>query len=59
MHLQEIGKKQSGFIFRGRLELTNMKKRWKEIVAATCMATVIMLWYQAMTTLDEITKLYP
>jgi len=41
------------------LELTNMKKRWKGIAAATCMATLIMLWYEALTTLDEITKLYP
>jgi hypothetical protein len=35
-----------------------MKKRWKEIAAAACMATFIMLWYQALTTLDEITRLY-
>jgi hypothetical protein len=34
-----------------------MKKRWKEIVAATCTATLIVLWYQALTTLDEITSL--
>ena len=36
-----------------------MKKRWKEIGAATCMATFIMLWYEALTTLSEITALYP
>ena len=36
-----------------------MKKRWKEIAAATCMATLIMLWYEALTTLREITALYP
>jgi hypothetical protein len=34
-----------------------MKKRWKGIVAATCMTTLFMLWYQALTTLDEITAL--
>ena len=35
-----------------------MKKRWKEIVAVTCMATLVVLWYQALTTLAEITALY-
>ena len=36
-----------------------MKKRWKGITAATCMATLVVLWYEALTTLNEITRLYP
>ena len=31
-----------------------MKKRWKGITALLCLSVLALLWYEALTTLNEI-----
>ncbi len=31
-----------------------MKKRWKGIAALLCLSVLALLWYEALTTLNEI-----
>ena len=31
-----------------------MKKRWKGITACLCLSVLALLWYEALTTLNEI-----
>ena len=34
-----------------------MKSRWK-VFAALCLLAVVLLWYEAIASLDEIVRLY-